>query len=153
MAYACQRERRAAGVDRVGAGNERTSASLASDGFASSALDFTATVDGGNGKNDINFKLNADPNDMLGVSTAYGSIYQPKGEEVDLDGFLHSDEKGIQLSRTHLSVGKSTLEVSGSIVYSRAAPVHNTQLQPIDLTDSEVDFHVATIKPMPVPLN
>ena len=52
---------------------------------ASSALDFSATVNGGNGKNDIDFKLNADAKDMLAVKTAYASIYQPKGEAVALD--------------------------------------------------------------------
>ncbi|HEY9773966.1 MAG TPA: AsmA-like C-terminal region-containing protein [Planktothrix sp.] len=116
---------------------------------ASSALDFTATVNGGNGKNDIDFKLDADPKDELAVKTAFGSLYQPKGEAIAFDGFLHSDQKGVELTRTHLAIGKSTLEVSGGITYSRTAPENPSSPQPIDLADSDLDFHVSTAETMP----
>jgi hypothetical protein len=123
---------------------------------AASTLELKATVKGDNKRNDVAFQLRADPNDKLSFATPFGTLYQPNGERLTLDGAAQLTDSGIDLSNAHLLIGNSSLSTSGSIKYAFLAgkgartpdnqPPDSSQ---VDLANSKINLQLATGSPMP----
>ena len=123
---------------------------------ASNSLDLKATVNGDNKQNDVVFLLRADPNDKLSFATPFGTLYQPKGERLTLDGSAHISGAGIELNNAHLLIGNSSLTTAAAISYTFLPPspakkpaVPPQDLSLVDLRNSKIKLQLSTGSPMP----
>lgn len=90
-----------------------------------------ATVNGNQESTAVIFSSRADANASLRLTSPIGSIYQPAGQSITLDGSLTytpGNLSTIEIHNSHLLVGDSTLQGQGEYTWSYAKPGYSPTL-------------------------
>ncbi|HEY9785297.1 MAG TPA: AsmA-like C-terminal region-containing protein [Candidatus Obscuribacterales bacterium] len=78
-------------------------------------VELKAKVSGSNESNNITFLLKADKEDQITLCGPFGSLHQPAGDSLSLDGSLTATGDNVVIKDAHLFLGESLLNTCGTI--------------------------------------